>query len=206
MTDTPWKQICGSIGRAPASADPASTDSSSIQHSNRLYGDADQMAMRGAIALTAIALLGVSAESAMSASLALSSGASDLEHQSVLSTDLDTDLDAALLDEAESPLLLSQQFSTEFPLPSSVRNFQNIQGPGEAAINFQTDLNMNQAIAFYRQQFSQLGLTERTVNTAITDSTFNLIFDTWANGKPVVVQGVSMGRSLNINLRLDDDL
>lgn len=107
---------------------------------------------------------------------------------------------------AQSQLLMltSQRFDTEFPLPSSVRNFQTLQGPGEAAINFQTDLNLSQAIAFYRQQFSRIGLTERTVNTAITDSTFSLIFDTWPNGKPVVVQGVSMGNSTNISIRLDD--
>ncbi|MGB3494054.1 MAG: hypothetical protein WBA57_15090 [Elainellaceae cyanobacterium] len=112
--------------------------------------------------------------------------------------------ESTVLHPSLSPLLVSQSLNTEFPLPSSVRNFENMQGSGEAAINFQTDLNLNQAIAFYRQQLGRLGLTERSVNTAITDGTFSLIFDTWSNGKPVVVQGVSMGRSTNISLRLDN--
>lgn len=147
-----------------------------------------------AIALSSLAL----AERAIAAPLTLGSEHPDVETQWVASATATASINPP------SPLLLSQQFNTEFPLPNSVRNFQNVQGPGEAAINFQTDLNLSQAIAFYRQQFGRLGLTERSVNTAITDGTFSLIFDTWSNGKPVVVQGVSMGRSTNISLRLDN--
>lgn len=105
---------------------------------------------------------------------------------------------------ASPNILISQRLNTEFPLPDSVQNFQTLPGPGENTINFQTGLGLEEAIAFYRQQFTELGLTEREINTAITDSTFSMIFDTWPNGKPVVIQGVSLGETTNINIRHED--
>jgi hypothetical protein len=91
---------------------------------------------------------------------------------------------------------------TEFPLPENISNFTDL---GNGAINFQTNLSITDAIAFYRDAFSKAGYTEREINTAITDETFNLVFDGHASGKAIVVQGVDLGAgSINISIRLED--
>ena len=91
---------------------------------------------------------------------------------------------------------------TEFPLPENVSNFTDL---GNGAINFQTDLSITDAISFYRDAFSKAGYIEREINTAITDETFNLVFDGHASGKAIIVQGVDLGAgSINISIRLED--
>ncbi len=91
-------------------------------------------------------------------------------------------------------------YNTEFPLPPKVSNFTDL---GDGAINFQTDMNLTDTIAFYREAFTQLGYTERTINTAITDTTFSMVFDGHASGKAIVIQGVDLGGSTNVNIRFE---
>jgi hypothetical protein len=90
---------------------------------------------------------------------------------------------------------------TDFPLPASVSNFTDT---GDGSINFQTSLSIEDGVAFYREALSNAGLTERTINTAITDTTFSLVFDGDPSGKAVVVQGVDLGGGMtNINIRYE---
>lgn len=90
-------------------------------------------------------------------------------------------------------------YNTKFPLPANVSNFT---ASGDKSINFQTTLTLKDAIAFYRDAFKQAGLTERTINTAITDTTFSLVFDGDPSGQQVVVQGVDLGNGkTNVNIR-----
>ncbi len=92
------------------------------------------------------------------------------------------------------------KFDTIYPLPASVKNFT---GGGET-VNFQTDMNLKDTLAFYRKEFANMGLKERAINTAITDATFSLVFDGHASGKAVVIQAVALGStSTNINIRLE---
>jgi hypothetical protein len=91
-------------------------------------------------------------------------------------------------------------YNTEFPLPPNVSNFTEL---GDGAINFQTDMSLNDSIAFYRDAFGKLGYTERTINTAITDTTFSMVFDGHASGKAIVIQGVDLGGSTNVNIRFE---
>ena len=93
-------------------------------------------------------------------------------------------------------------YDTVFPLPDSVQNFTG-EG-GESQVNFQTSLSLNEVIEFYRQAFTEKGLTERTLLTAITDTTFSMVFDGWPNGKALVIQGVDLGASRNVNIRFED--
>lgn len=96
----------------------------------------------------------------------------------------------------------SSSYDTKFPLPSSVSNFT---ATGDDAINFQTKLSLNDTVAFYRDAFTQGGLTERTINTAITDTTFSMVFDGDSSGKAIVVQGVDLGNgTTNVNVRFED--
>ena len=81
----------------------------------------------------------------------------------------------------------------------------NFTDMGNGAINFQAKIGLQDAISFYRDSFGKLGYKEREINTAITDSTFSLVFDGHANGKAIVVQGVDLGSgSTNINIRFED--
>jgi hypothetical protein len=92
-------------------------------------------------------------------------------------------------------------FNTDFPLPATVSNFTDT---GDGSINFQTKLSIEEGVAFYRDALGKAGLTERTINTAITDSTFSLVFDGDPSGKAVVVQGVDLGSGMtNINIRYE---
>ena len=93
-------------------------------------------------------------------------------------------------------------YDTDFPLPAGVSNFTKT---GDDGINFQTTLSLDASLAFYRDAFTKAGLTERTINTAISDTTFSVVFDGDSTGKAIVVQGVDLGNgSTNINVRHED--
>ncbi|MGD1907076.1 MAG: hypothetical protein ACFB0C_13920 [Leptolyngbyaceae cyanobacterium] len=95
----------------------------------------------------------------------------------------------------------------EFPLPGTVHCMLQIPTPGQGSINFQTELSLEEAIAFYRDSFATVGVTEREINTSITESVFSMVFDGWpeaAPGEAVVVQGVDLGGRVNINIRIED--
>ncbi len=92
-------------------------------------------------------------------------------------------------------------YDTKFPLPSTVSSFTDT---GNGSINFQTDLSLKDTVAFYRAAFQKEGLTERTVNTAITDTTFSLVFDGDPSGQAIVLQGVDLGNGkTNVNIRYE---
>lgn len=96
----------------------------------------------------------------------------------------------------------SAEYDTEFPLPETVENFIAV---GDTGINFATDLSIEESVEFYRQELEDAGLTERTINTAITDTTFSIVFDGHESGQAIVVQGVDLGDgSTNINIRFED--
>ena len=106
---------------------------------------------------------------------------------------------------APTPILLVQsEQKLEFPIPEDAINYtqQPTSGVG-GSVNFQTELSLSEAIQFYRNQLAEQGLTEREINTAITDTTFNLVFDGAKNGLAVVVQGVELGNQRNINIRYE---
>jgi hypothetical protein len=93
-------------------------------------------------------------------------------------------------------------YDTVFPLPDDVGNFAG-EG-GESQVNFQTSLSLDEVIEFYRQALTEKGLTERALLTVTTDTTFSMVFDGWPNGKALVIQGVDLGASRNVNIRFED--
>ena len=81
----------------------------------------------------------------------------------------------------------------------------NFTETGNESINFQTKTSLTDTISFYRNTFAESGLTERSINTAITDTTFSLVFDGDPSGKAIVVQGVDLGDgTTNVNIRYED--
>jgi len=92
--------------------------------------------------------------------------------------------------------------STKFPMPANV---SNLTDTGNGSINFQTSMSLKDTIQFYRDAFTKEGLTERTANTAITDTTFSLVFDGDPSGQAIVVQGVDLGNGkTNVNIRYEN--
>ena len=91
-------------------------------------------------------------------------------------------------------------FNTEFPLPDDVSSFIDL---GDGQINFQTGMSLSDTMAFYRDAFGKEGYTERELLTVTSDSTFSMVFDGHASGKSVVIQGVDLGGSTNVNIRLE---
>jgi hypothetical protein len=99
--------------------------------------------------------------------------------------------------ETEAPV----SYDTDFPLPDDVRNFMKM---GDDGINFQTGMSMQAVIDFYRGEFNSQGLTERQLLTAITDTTFSMVFDGDPAGA-LVIQGVDLGDgTTNVNIRHED--
>ncbi len=95
-------------------------------------------------------------------------------------------------------------FDTEFPLPQDVQNFTQVS-QYEGGVNFQTNMSLEEVIAFYRREFVAQGLVEREILTTIDDSAFSMVFDGAPNGKAVVIQGVVLGPSqTNVNIRYED--
>jgi hypothetical protein len=93
-------------------------------------------------------------------------------------------------------------YDTQFPLPASVKGFTDT---GNDSINFQTNSSLEDTVEFYRAAFSEAGLSERSITTAITETTFSLVFDGDPSGKAVVVQGVDLGNgTTNVNIRYED--
>lgn len=91
--------------------------------------------------------------------------------------------------------------STKFPMPSGV---SNLTTDANGAVNFQTDLSLKDTLAFYRQALTKEGLTERTINTSTTDTTFSVVFDGDPSGQALVVQGVDLGNGkTNVNIRYE---
>jgi hypothetical protein len=92
--------------------------------------------------------------------------------------------------------------ATDFPLPADAESLMDI---GDGSVNFQTGMSVDEAVAFYREKFTGMGLTERELLTTISDGVFSMVFDGHKSGKAVVIQGVDLGNGkLNINIRLED--
>lgn len=99
-----------------------------------------------------------------------------------------------------SPTSQTTTYDTIFPLPGNVSTFTKASGD---AINFQTTLSIKEAESFYRSELTKMNLKERTINTAVTETTFSMVFDGYKNGKAVVVQGVDISGKTNVNIRFE---
>jgi len=88
-----------------------------------------------------------------------------------------------------------------YPLPNSVKNLTET---GENGVNFQSKLSLNEVESFYREKLVEIGLTERTLLTAKTDTTLSFVFDGHSSEMALVVQVVKMDSGTNVNIRLED--
>jgi hypothetical protein len=92
--------------------------------------------------------------------------------------------------------------SADFPMPSDATNVMEV---GAGVLNFQTKSTLDEAMAFYRDEFGGLGYTERDILTVTSETTFSMVFDGHESGDAIVVQGVDLGNgTTNISIRLED--
>jgi hypothetical protein len=94
------------------------------------------------------------------------------------------------------------EYDTAFPLPDDVQNLTG--GGGEEMVNFQTGLSINKVIEFYRQALAEQDLTEYELLTTIEDEAFSVVFTGWPDGRELVIQGVDLGGSTSVNIRLEE--
>jgi hypothetical protein len=89
--------------------------------------------------------------------------------------------------------------TSEYPAPDDAENFVVVEG----TVNFQTNMSLEDVMDFYRDSFGKQGYTERTILTVNDETTFSMVFDGHSSGKAIVVQGVSLGASNNVTIRLE---
>jgi len=96
----------------------------------------------------------------------------------------------------------SATISTDFPMTEDAFNAMEI---GEDSILYYTKLSAEDAMQFYRDEYSARGYTERKTSTVISEGIFSVVFDGDPSGKAVVIQSVAMGDgSRTITIRLED--
>lgn len=96
---------------------------------------------------------------------------------------------------------IGEDVETEFPITEDASNLTILAG----ATNYTTSLSIEDAVEFYRNEFTALGYTERTVLTVIEEGTVSFVFDGHPSGQAIVVQMVDLSPlGVNINVRLED--
>jgi hypothetical protein len=94
-------------------------------------------------------------------------------------------------------------YDTPFPIPDDVAEYMDFSGDG-LAINFQTQMTIDEAVQFYQQELSAMGFTDRPLLTVVEEGVFSMVYDGWEDGRAIVVQGTKFGEMTNINIRLED--
>lgn len=91
--------------------------------------------------------------------------------------------------------------STDFPITADAYNVTDL---GNGSILYYTKLSAEDAMKFYRDEYTSRGYKERQTLTIVTGTTFSMIFDGDSSGKSVVVQSVDLGDgSRTITVRLE---
>ena len=91
---------------------------------------------------------------------------------------------------------------SDFPMTSDAYNVTNI---GDGSLLFYTKLSAEEAMDFYRQQYTAMGYTEREILTIVSEGVFSMVFDGDPSGQAIVIQSVDLGDgSRTIAIRLED--
>lgn len=96
----------------------------------------------------------------------------------------------------------SSDVQTDFPLTPDAYNITEI---GDGSLLYYTKLSADEAMEFYRDEYTAQGYTEREILTVVSEGTFSMVFDGDPSGKAVVVQSVDLGDgSRTIAIRLEE--
>jgi hypothetical protein len=88
---------------------------------------------------------------------------------------------------------------SDFPLPGETSNYTRLS---EGMLTFETNMSIDEVVAFYRDTFSKEGYTERTQLTYTNEAAFGLIFDGHPSGQEFVIEGTDLGATTTITIRL----
>ena len=90
---------------------------------------------------------------------------------------------------------------TDFPMTADAFNVVEV---GDDSIVYYTKLSAEDAMKFYRDEYTVKGYTEREILTQVGQGTFSIVFDGDPSGKAVVIQSVDLGDgSRTIAIRLE---
>ena len=78
---------------------------------------------------------------------------------------------------------------SNYPMPSDATNVVSASG----TTTFQTKMTLDDAMAFYRDEYGKLGFTENTTMSVTTSKAFTLVFDGDSSGKSIYIAGVDLG-------------
>ncbi len=96
----------------------------------------------------------------------------------------------------------NSSIGTDFPMTADAFNVVEV---GDGSIVYYTKLSAEEAMKFYRDEYTSKGYTEREILTVVSDGTFSMVFDGDPSGKAVVIQSVDLGDgSRTIAIRLED--
>jgi hypothetical protein len=91
---------------------------------------------------------------------------------------------------------------TDFPLLPDAYNVTDV---GDGSLLYYTKVSAEEALEFYRDEYTAKGYTERDINTVMEDGIFSVVFDGDPSGEAVVIQSVDLGDgSRTISIRLED--
>jgi hypothetical protein len=90
---------------------------------------------------------------------------------------------------------------SEFPLPGEISNFTKLS---DEMLTFETNLSLDDTLAFYQDILSKKGYTERTNLTFTNETAFGLAFDGHASGKEIIIQSADLGGTTTVTIRLRD--
>ena len=92
--------------------------------------------------------------------------------------------------------------SSDFPMTADAYNLVEV---GDGSIVYYTKLSLEEAMEFYRDEYTSMGYSEREILTVVASGTFSIVFDGDPSGKAVVIQSVDLGDgSRTIAIRLED--
>jgi len=88
-----------------------------------------------------------------------------------------------------------------FPLPPDATSVTDM---GPDLVTFQTEMSLEEVMAFYRDVLGKEGYTERVDLTVTAGPTFSMVFDGHESGKALAVQAVEFAGSVTVTLSLQD--
>lgn len=92
--------------------------------------------------------------------------------------------------------------NTQFPMTADAFNVVEVE---DGSLIYYTKLSTEEAMQFYREEYTSQGYAEREDLTVVLDGMFSLVFDGDPGGKSVVIQSVDLGDgSRTITIRLED--
>jgi hypothetical protein len=95
----------------------------------------------------------------------------------------------------------SSSMNTEFPIPGKAKVIQSNPNLVMATV----DMPIKEIVAYYRDELGKKGMTEYELLTAVTDSTFSLVFRSKSNEDELIIQGTDIGNnSVAFSMRYED--